>query len=72
LPPGDPLLQLDNCLVTPHWSCSTSDVWRATGQAMAEGMLRAARGEIPESVVNPEVLSRPGFQARLARFVENR
>ena len=72
LPTADPLLRLDNCLVTPHWSCSTSDVWRATGQAMAEGMLRAARGEIPASVVNPEVLSRPGFQAKLARFVENR
>jgi phosphoglycerate dehydrogenase-like enzyme len=71
LPAGDPLLQLDNVIVTPHWLASTSDVWRATGPAMAEGMLRAARGQVPDNVVNPEVLGRPGFQARLARFAEN-
>ncbi len=68
LPLGDPLLALDNVIVTPHWCASTVDVWRATGQAMAEGMIRAAQGEIPEHVVNPEVLDRPGFKAKLARF----
>jgi hypothetical protein len=35
---------------------------------MVEGMLRAARGEVPENVVNSEVLSRPGFRAKLARY----
>ena len=72
-PPDDePLLNLDNVLLTPHWSCSTSDVWRATGEAMVTGMLRASAGEIPADVLNREVLSRPGFQSKLARFVENR
>ena len=71
LPAADPLLGLDNVILTPHWNASTSDVWRATGRAMAEGMLRAARGLIPENVVNPEVLDRPGFRAKLARFAEN-
>jgi phosphoglycerate dehydrogenase-like enzyme len=71
LPPDDPLLGLDNVIVTPHWLASTSDVWEATGRAMAEGMLRAAAGDVPENVVNPEVLSRPGFQAKLARFKAN-
>jgi phosphoglycerate dehydrogenase-like enzyme len=70
--PQHPLLGLDNVIVTPHWSASTSDVWSATGRAMAEGMLRAARGEVPENVVNPEVLARPGFRAKLARFAANR
>jgi phosphoglycerate dehydrogenase-like enzyme len=72
LPAGDPLLALDNVILTPHWLCSTTDVWRATGRAMAEGMLRAAQGEVPEHVVNAEVLDRPGFRAKLARFAENR
>ncbi len=49
LPLDDPLLGLDNVILTPHWSASTSDVWKATGQAMAEGMLRAARGESPRT-----------------------
>src|SRR5262249_11462881 len=68
----DPLLALDNVIVTPHWNASTVDVWRATGRAMAEGMLRAATGQVPENVVNPEVLTRPEFQRKLARFAENR
>ncbi len=72
LPTDDPLLRLPNVLVTPHWNASTTDVWRATGQAMAEGMLRAACGHIPAQVVNPEVLTRPQFQKKLARFAENR
>jgi len=68
LPADDPLLGLENVIVTPHWLASTTDVWDATGRAMAEGMLRAACGKIPADVVNVEVLSRPGFQAKLARF----
>jgi phosphoglycerate dehydrogenase-like enzyme len=71
VPADDPLLQLDNTIVTPHWSASTTDVWQATGLAMAEGMLRAAAGLVPENVVNGAVLDRPGFRAKLARFEEN-
>lgn len=71
LPATDPLLELDNVILTPHWSASTTDVWRATGRAMAEGMLRAASGDVPDNVVNPEVLARAGFQAKLARFTVN-
>jgi phosphoglycerate dehydrogenase-like enzyme len=72
LPADDPLVRLDNVVITPHWSCSTSDVWATTGRAMTEGMLRAAQGDVPENVVNREVVDRPGFQAKLARFVDNR
>lgn len=72
LPLGHPLLHLDNVIVTPHWNCSTTDVWQATGRAMAEGMLRVATGQVPENVVNREVLTRPRFQKNLARFAENR
>jgi phosphoglycerate dehydrogenase-like enzyme len=71
LPLDDPLLQLDNVVVTPHWSASTADVWRAAAAAMIEGMLRAATGRVPDAVVNPAVLVRKEFQAKLARFAEN-
>jgi phosphoglycerate dehydrogenase-like enzyme len=72
LPADHPIIELDNVILAPHLSCSTSDIWRATGRAMAEGMLRAACGEVPENVVNRDVLERPGFHAKLARFVVNR
>jgi hypothetical protein len=38
---------------------------------MAAGMRRAARGTLPENIVNPEVLERRGFREKLARFAEN-
>jgi phosphoglycerate dehydrogenase-like enzyme len=72
LPADDPLIALGNVILTPHWSPATTDIWKATGREMSEGMLRAALGEVPENVVNGEVLSRPGFIAKLARFAENR
>jgi phosphoglycerate dehydrogenase-like enzyme len=68
LPPDDPLTKLDNVILTPHWLASTADVWQATGRATAEGMLRAAAGQVPDNVVNPEVLDRPAFCRKLARF----
>jgi phosphoglycerate dehydrogenase-like enzyme len=71
LPAEDPLIGLDNVILTPHWSASTSDVWSATGQAMAEGMLCAACGKLPDNIVNPEVLDQPEFVRKLSRFAEN-
>lgn len=68
LPAEDPLSRLDNVILAPHWSCSTADIWIETGRAMSQGMLRAARGEVPANVVNPEVLDRPRFQQKLKRF----
>ena len=71
LPLDDPLITIENVILTPHWSPATTDIWRATGLAMSTGMLHVARGEEPQNVINPEVLKRPGFQAKLARFSEN-
>ena len=68
LPAEDPLIGLDNVILTPHWSASTSDVWRATGAAMAEGMIKAARGERPDNVVNPRVFDQPAFRAKLSKY----
>jgi phosphoglycerate dehydrogenase-like enzyme len=71
LPRCDPLIGLDNVILTPHWSASTSGVWRATGQQMARGMHVAASGQIPDNVVNPEVLVTPRFLEKLSRFEES-
>jgi phosphoglycerate dehydrogenase-like enzyme len=71
LPHGDPLIGLDNVILTPHWLASTADVWQATGREMAHGMLEAARGRIPENVVNSEVLGLPRFRQKLLRFAKS-
>ncbi len=71
VPWDDPLIGLDNVILTPHWLASTGEVWQATGEAMAEGMLRAARGERPLNVLNPEVFLEPAFIRKLALFEGN-
>jgi phosphoglycerate dehydrogenase-like enzyme len=71
LPLSSPLLQLDNVIVTPHWLPATKDTTPLVARVMVDGMLRAAQGLIPDTVCNPEVLERPGFKKKLARFNEN-
>jgi phosphoglycerate dehydrogenase-like enzyme len=71
LPADDPLIELDNVILTPHWAPATSDIWTAGGKQISRGMLQAARGEVPDNVVNKAVLERPRFREKLARFAEN-
>jgi phosphoglycerate dehydrogenase-like enzyme len=72
LPAGHPLIGLDNVILTPHWLPSTRDAARLTMVTMANGMVRASEGLVPDNVLNREVLERPGFKAKLARFAGNR
>jgi len=71
LPKDDPLIALDNVILTPHWSPATADVGRLTGRSIFGGVAKAARGEIPDYVINTDVLERPGFRRKLERFAEN-
>ena len=53
-PPDNPLLELDNVVVTPHWAGGTiQSAHRATEFAM-QNFLRLARGQEPQSLVTPE------------------
>jgi phosphoglycerate dehydrogenase-like enzyme len=71
LPVSHPLLELDNVILTPHWLPSTHRAARATREVITRNVMRVAQGVAPQNVVNPEVLHRPGFQAKLARFAVN-
>jgi phosphoglycerate dehydrogenase-like enzyme len=68
LPLSSPLFELDNVILTPHWLPSTHRAARATMDTTIRNVLRVASGVAPQNVVNPEVLTSPGFQAKLARF----
>src|ERR687890_2284686 len=58
IPPDDPLLSLDNCLIVPHIASAS----RATRGKMAEmaaaNLLAGVRGERIPTPVNPEVYDR--------------
>jgi len=71
LPLDDPLLRLDNVILTPHWLPSTRQAVRATSECMVRGMLAASQGRVPAHVLNPDVLERPRFREKLARFAAN-
>jgi glyoxylate reductase len=60
MPPDDPLLMLDNVIITPHVG-SASVATRAKMAEMAvESILQALRGEMPSHCVNPEARGRSG------------
>ncbi|MBX3086284.1 MAG: dehydrogenase [Anaerolineae bacterium] len=71
LPVTDPLIALDNVILTPHWSPATRDVKNLTSEVIFGGMRKVARGDVPDNILNPDVLDRPNFRAKLARFAEN-
>ncbi len=65
LPGDEPLLKLENVLLTPHTLCWTDECFRRMGESAVESVLTVLRGEIPEYVVNREVLEKPGMRAKL-------
>lgn len=68
LPPGDPIREAPNTIFSPHALPWTEEVTRDNGLEACANIAAIARGEIPRTVVNKDVLTRPGFQAKLARY----
>ena len=68
LPSGSPLRELDNVILSPHGLAWTEEIVRDNGTEACDNILTIARGELPASIVNKEVIERPGFQKKLARF----
>lgn len=62
------LLRMDNVILTSHSIAWTEELFRDMGRIDCEGALAVMRGEAPESMVNKEVLERPGFRRKLERY----
>jgi phosphoglycerate dehydrogenase-like enzyme len=67
-PKDDPLFELDNVIVAPHALAWTKNIMRDNGIEACGHVLKVARGEVPDSVVNREVVERPGFRKKLERY----
>jgi len=59
-----PLFKLENVILTPHIAAYTVEAVRRMDITAAENILKALKGQIPEHVVNKEVLSRGNLRIR--------
>ena len=55
----EPILALDNVVVTPHYASYTEEAYHELAVKVAEGAVQVLRGEFPTYFVNPEVKDRP-------------
>lgn len=53
--PSNPLLKLENVILTPHMAAHTKDYFEKAAKTVVEDVLRVLRGEKPLHVANPEV-----------------
>ena len=68
--PNDPILALDNVILTPHALCWTDQCFAGNGAADVRAVLEIQHGREPRGIVNRAVLASPIWQNRLARFRE--
>ena len=66
--PNDPILTLDNVIVTPHGICWTDECFLGNGRSACESILDVAAGRVPKNVVNRDALDNPRFQEKLRRY----
>ena len=70
IPPDNPLLQMDDVIVTPHALGWTDEMFITMWNEILSQISQVIRGEVPEGLVNREVCDKPEFQAKLKRFQE--
>jgi phosphoglycerate dehydrogenase-like enzyme len=68
LSPDSPLATMENVILTSHSIAWTEELFRDMGRIDCQGALAVYRGEAPENIVNPKVLSHPAFLQKLARY----
>jgi D-3-phosphoglycerate dehydrogenase len=67
---NDPLLELDNVLLSPHAICWTDELFRGNGEAACCSIREVASGCVPKDVVNRAVIERIRMKQKLTRYAE--
>jgi phosphoglycerate dehydrogenase-like enzyme len=68
--PADPILALDNAILTPHALCWTDQCFAGNGAADVKAVLDIQHGREPRGIVNRNVTDHPRFRARLKEFAD--
>jgi phosphoglycerate dehydrogenase-like enzyme len=66
--PGDPILKLDNVILTPHALCWTDQCFAGSGAADVKAVIDVQHGREPRVVVNRAVLATQTWRRRVADF----
>ena len=69
-PANNPLLKLENVIVTPHSTALTDEFYITMWVEISRQISEMIHGEKPATLVNPEVWDKPEFQAKLKKFHE--
>ena len=64
----DPLLALDNVILTPHALCWTDQCFAGIGSQDLEHVFSIKRGERPSVLVDPKVIDNSEFKLKLKRY----
>lgn len=66
-PPDNPLLRMPNVVVTPHIAGAAREINLRQIEGALANAARFAAGELPERLINAEILSQPHLRARHLR-----
>ena len=66
--PDDPILKLDNTILTPHALCWTDQCFAGNGAADVKAVLDIQHGRLPRGIVNREVVEQAKFKSRLEAY----
>ncbi len=69
-PPDDPILHLDNVIVTPHALCWTDQCFAGIGASDVAQVLMIKNGEAPAHMVNRGLADDATFLARLTAYAD--
>jgi D-3-phosphoglycerate dehydrogenase len=67
-PADNPLYRLDNVIVTPHALCWTDQCFAGIGAADVKAVFDVMHGRVPTGIVNREIVDRPAWLDKLARY----
>jgi phosphoglycerate dehydrogenase-like enzyme len=68
--PNNPILALENVIVSPHALCWTDECDRIMGESIVRAMQDVAAGRVPATAVNRDAGKTPQVQERLRQIVE--
>jgi len=66
--PNDPILQLENVIVTPHALCWTDQCFAGLGYGAVRSVLDLKLGKDPRGIVNQCIIDRPEWVAKRERL----